>query len=76
MRRVLPVPLLLLLLAGCAGGPRALGITGPQGSSFGTAPGPPTGGDPLDNPSALESGTRYAPSIAPTTGSGRYWGYN
>jgi len=66
----------LLLLAGCAGGPAALGITGPHGSTLGTAPAPRPGTDPLDNPNALQSGVRYGPSMAPTTGGGRFWGYD
>ena len=76
MRRVPLLLMLLLPLAGCAGGPQALGITGPHGSTLGRIPGPAAGQDPLDNPNALDSGTRYAPGIKPTTGSGRYWGYN
>ena len=76
MYRVTLPLLLLLLLAGCAGGPQALGITGPQGSSLGTTPGPSPGEDPLDSPDAFQSGTRYSPSARPTTGSGHYWGYN
>ena len=76
MYRVTLPLLLLLLLAGCAGGPQALGITGPQGSSLGTTPGPSPGEDPLDSPNAFQSGTRYSPSTSPTTGSGHYWGYN
>jgi len=74
--RAMLLLLLPLLLAGCAGGPRALGITGPQGSNLGTTPGPAPGEDPLDSPNAFQSGTRYSPSSGPTTGSGHYWGYN
>jgi hypothetical protein len=68
--------LLVLPLAGCAGGPQALGITGPRGSSLGTTAGPQPGEDPLDSPNAYQAGTRYSPSSGPTTGSGHYWGYN
>lgn len=77
--RVHRITLLLLLvvpLVGCAGGPQALGITGPRGTSLGTTTGPPPGEDPLDSPNAYQSGTRYSPSPGPTTGSGHYWGYN
>lgn len=70
---------LLLLLAGCAGGPQALGITGPQGES--AKPQPPPGAeaapvDPLDNPDIMQSGGRYGPGYVPTTGGGSFWGYN
>ena len=67
--------LMLLLLAACAAGPQALGITGPQGSISAPATAPATG-DPLDNPDILQSGGRYGPNYAPTTGGGRFWGYN
>ncbi len=76
MRQVTLLLLLLLPLAGCAGGPQALGITGPRGSSLGTTAPPPAGQDPLDSPNSFQSGTRYSPSSGPTTGSGRFWGYN
>jgi len=76
VHRVTLFLLLLLPLAGCAGGPEALGITGPQGSNLGTTFGPAPGEDPLDSPNAFQSGTRYSPSTGPTTGSGHYWGYN
>jgi hypothetical protein len=76
VRQMTLLLLLLLPLAGCAGGPQALGITGPRDSSLGTTAAPPPGQDPLDSPNAFQSGTRYSPSTGPTTGSGRYWGYN
>jgi hypothetical protein len=76
MRRAGVLSLLLLSLAGCADGPAALGITGPQGSTVGVQAQPPSTEDPLDNPNALQSGVRYAPSPGPTTGSGHYWGYD
>jgi hypothetical protein len=66
-----------LLLAGCAASPQSLGITGPGTSA--TAPAPAAAeapADPLDNPAALQSGGRYGPGYAPTTGGGRYWGYD
>lgn len=68
--------LILLPLAGCAGGPQTLGITGPRGTDPAALPGPPPGEDPLDNPNAFQSGTRYSPSSGPSTGAGNYWGYN
>jgi hypothetical protein len=76
VRKVTSLLLLLLPFAGCAGGPEALGITGPQGSSLGTTAPPPAGQDPLESPNTFQSGTRYSPSSGPTTGSGRFWGYN
>ena len=63
-----------LLLAGCAAGPQALGITGPGAQP--AAPATEAAPDPFDNPNAMQSGGRYGPSYAPTTGSGRYWGYD
>jgi hypothetical protein len=74
MPRVIAILLLVLPLAGCAAGPQALGITGPQGSTLGNTP--PSSQDIFDNPNGMQSGDRYGPSAAPTTGSGRYWGNN
>ena len=77
--RAIAIAVLLLPLAACSGGPQALGITGPHGASAAT---PASAGatrapvDPLDNPNLLQSGGRYGPDYAPTTGSGRFWGYN
>ena len=77
--RVVLLIMTLLPLAACAGGPQALGITGPQGVGATSLP-PQTGAteqtDPLDNPDLQQPGTRYGPSIAPSTGSGNFWGYN
>ncbi|HTW69796.1 MAG TPA: hypothetical protein VME47_07920 [Acetobacteraceae bacterium] len=77
--RTICLALMLLVLAGCAAGPQALGITGPQGSTNKAAaapavPPPPT--DPLDNPGLMQSGTRYGPTYTPSTGSSGFWGYN
>jgi hypothetical protein len=74
--RIVVLTALLPLLAACAGGPQALGITGPNGGKSAPAAqtAPPV--DPLDNPDTLQSGTRYAPSYAPSTGGGNFWGYN
>jgi hypothetical protein len=66
----------LSLLAGCAGGPRTLGITGPDGGKPPQTVQPEPSGDPFDNPETLQSGTRYGPNYAPTSGGGHYWGYN
>jgi len=67
---------MLLPLAACAGGPQALGITGPQGGAPAAvvAPAPPA--DPFDNPEALQSGTRFGPSYTPSTSGGHFWGYD
>jgi len=67
---------LFLPLAACAGGPQALGITGPNGGKAAPAAAPPPAGDPFDNPESLQSGTRYGPSYAPSSGGGHFWGYN
>ena len=70
------------LLAGCAGGPGALGITGPGGAgptSFGAVTLPST----LSSDNALvlppgtpvDQGAKFAPSVVPTYGAdGRYYG--
>ncbi len=73
--RFLVLLVLLLPLAACAGGPQALGITGPNGGEPARAvlPTPP---NPLDNPETLQSGGRYGPSYAPSTGGGNFWGYD
>jgi hypothetical protein len=74
--RLAALIVLLMPLAACAGGPQALGITGPEGATPApaAAPAPPT--DPFDNPDTLQSGGRYGPSYAPTTNGGRFWGYD
>jgi hypothetical protein len=77
--RLFHLVLMLLPLGGCAATPQALGITGPEGSTANPATpsadqSPPT--DPLDNPDILQSGGRYGPSYAPSTGGGKFWGYN
>ena len=67
------IPLIpLLFLAACDAGPAAFGITG-------TAPSPPPpdpGALSTDAPGAAPTGTSYGPTIGPSTGSGRFWGYN
>jgi hypothetical protein len=73
--RLATLVLLLLPLAACAEGPQALGITGPQGGKSAPAA-QPAELDPFDNPATLDSGTRYGPTYAPSTGGGHFWGYN
>jgi hypothetical protein len=73
--RFIVLLVLLLPLAACAGGPQALGITGPDGGKDGPAAAAPLP-SPLDNPETLQSGGRYGPSYAPSTGGGRFWGYD
>lgn len=65
--------LLLLCLGACSGDPRAYGITGP-----GAAPQPPPqpNDSTLGDPGVPNTGSVYGPSITPSTGSGRFWGYN
>ena len=65
--------LLLTSLAGCTTSPAALGITGPKGGGDAA---PASAQDPLDNPNALQSGSRYQPNVVPTTGGGHFWGYD
>ncbi len=63
----------LLFLAGCAADPAALGITGATAQ-------PPPPADPGEaqtgTAGAPATGTQYASSLGPNTGSGRFWGYN
>jgi hypothetical protein len=70
--RFAPV-LLLLCLAACSGDPRAYGITGP-----GRPPQPPVQPDDatLTQPGLPNSGSAYGPSVNPSTGNGRFWGYD
>jgi len=75
MRRV-AVILMLLPLAACAGGPRAIGITGPDGATPEPAAAPAPANDPFENPDTLQSGTRYGPSYGPSTSGGHFWGYD
>jgi hypothetical protein len=62
----------LLALAGCAGSPADLGITGP------TPPAPPQGFDDgtVERPGLPDAGAGYGPSVTPSTGGGRYFNYN
>ena len=72
MNRTIMLGLILTLMGGCAGGPEALGITGPRGSEGLSVPSPE---QVLERTDPLQSGGRYAPNLVPNTGSGRYWGY-
>jgi hypothetical protein len=74
--RIIALATLLVLLAGCAGGPQAFGITGPDGGKSGPAAAAPPPSDPFDNPDTLDSGARYGPTYEPTTNGGHFWGYN
>lgn len=62
---------LVLALAACAEGPGALGLTGPSAP---TPPSPPD--DAQITAPGVPGGSQYAPNITPTTGGGRYYGYN
>lgn len=69
--------LVCLFLASCAAGPQTLGITGPGTQAAAPAPSDTQApADPMDDPALLQSGTRYGPNYTPTTGGGRFWGYN
>ena len=76
MRRAAMLLVLLLPFGGCAGGPSALGITGPQQGALTAEPAAKPAVDPLDNPETLQSGIRYGPGSGPTTGGGHFWGYD
>jgi len=68
----LALVLLPLCLAACSGDPSAYGITGP-----GAPPKPPAQPDDatLTQPGLPSSGSAYGPSVNPSTGYGRFWGY-
>lgn len=74
--RQIAIILTLLLLAACASGPQALGITGPDGAAQAPAAAPAPPADPFDNPDTMQSGTRYGPSYTPSTTGGHFWGYD
>jgi hypothetical protein len=63
---------LLLLLAACDANPASLGITGAA------IPAPPQ--DPGEAQTGItgapRTGTQYAPNLPPSTGAGKFWGYN
>ena len=64
--------LLALALAGCEAPPASLGISGPARLQ------PPAELDDstIVNPGMPDAGNGYGPSIAPSTGGGRYFNYN
>lgn len=64
--------LVLFGLAACSGNPGAYGITGPNAPVQPEAPTDAT----LTAPGLPDNGTMYGPTVAPTTGQSRYWGYN
>jgi hypothetical protein len=65
---------LLLLLAGCAGDPRSLGITGPGPQDV---PKPPVDDGNNYQAGAPQTGSGYSATYGgPTTGSTGFWGYN
>lgn len=72
MRRALIMAFLLVTVAGCAASPQSLGLTGAQ-----PVPPPPLPNDATLQPPgiAVDTGTNYGPSMVPTTGAGRYYGY-
>jgi hypothetical protein len=63
---------LLLLLSACGTNPAALGITG----AAIPAPPPDPGEEQTGIRGAPERGTQYAPNLPPSTGAGKFWGYN
>jgi hypothetical protein len=67
-----PIPVLLIVLgvSACSGGPQSLGITGPGPQ------GPPLPGPPVGIGDLTDYGTLYEPAMVPTSGGGRFWGYN
>jgi hypothetical protein len=63
---------LLLFLAGCGTDPAAFGITGAPMA----APPPDPGETQTGIKGSPATGTEIAPSLAPNTGAGMFWGYN
>ncbi len=63
---------LMLILAACATDPAKLGITGAATH----VPPPDPGETQTGIPGAPQTGTQYAPNLGPTTGAGKFWGYN
>lgn len=70
--RILLLLMLTLPVAGCAAGPTALGITGPGQAQ--ARPAQANSDTAIMDPDL--NGSRYAPSLVPTTNGGHYWGYN
>ena len=62
----------LLVLAGCTGSPADYGITGPATP----VEAPPPDDSSIDRPGIRDPGAGYGPSVAPTTGTGRFFNYN
>ena len=63
---------LLLFLSACGADPATLGIAGRQMVAPPIDPGEAQTGIA----GAPQTGTQYAPSMQPNTGSGKFWGYN
>lgn len=63
----------ILLLAGCAGDPGAMGITGPGTQAV---PAPARNDGEASSLGATQAGTYYGASTGPTTGTHGFWGYN
>jgi hypothetical protein len=63
---------LLIFLSACGTTPASLGISGAPVLAPPTDPGEAQTG--ING--APQTGTQYAPSVAPNTGSGKFWGYN
>jgi hypothetical protein len=74
MRMVLAFGL-LIVLAGCSGGPAAYGITGPGAQPVVVAQ-PAETPDTAPVPGVSTSGTSFGPSTGPSTGNSGFWGYN
>ncbi len=71
--RDLMVVCLLLALAGCAGSPESLGITGPAPPQ----PSAPTDDDSTIGIPGIPASNGYGPSIVPPTGTtGHFFNYN
>jgi multidrug efflux pump subunit AcrA (membrane-fusion protein) len=67
---------LLIVLAGCSGGPAAYGITGPAATQPVVAAQPAETPDTAPVPGVSTSGTSFGPSTGPATGNSGFWGYN
>jgi len=67
---------LLIVLAGCSGGPAAYGITGPGSQPVAVVVPPAETPDTAPTPGVTTTGTSFGPSNRPTTGTSGFWGYN
>lgn len=71
MRRIACCALLFAGLAACGRSPQSLGITG----ALPATPPEAEGDNVIRDPGVPQGNSTYNPSVLPTTGGGRYYGY-